>query len=228
MWLIQSFLRRKRRSVATLTLLLALLAMLLPGAALAAPAQAPTVAPSAHGSGSNCVDFHIVRRGQSLFGIARYYGVNPHELARANGIRNWNLIYVGQKLCIPGGYTPPPPPPPPPSTEPPKPDELVTRLATGTHPVEVGLRPEKTAQAFKDAIDRGYVHIKFTKTKGGTELGVRLDPKTSDWSQADFSQATGSVHVEGTLTLNYVKVRCLADINLSTLTGTGNLVILED
>ncbi|HNP27634.1 MAG: MbtH family NRPS accessory protein [Nitrospira sp.] len=122
----------------------------------------------------------------------------------------------------------PPPPPPPPSTEPPKPDELVTRLATGTHPVEVGLRPEKTAQAFKDAIDRGYVHIKFTKTKGGTELGVRLDPKTSDWSQADFSQATGSVHVEGTLTLNYVKVRCLADINLSTLTGTGNLVILED
>lgn len=122
----------------------------------------------------------------------------------------------------------PPPPPPPPSTEPPKLDELVTRLAKGDHAVEVGLRPEKTAEAFKAAIDRGYVHIKFTETKGGTELGVRLDPQASDWKQADFSQATGPVHVEGTLTLNYVKVRCVADINLKTLTGRGHLVILEE
>ena len=122
----------------------------------------------------------------------------------------------------------PPPPPPPPSTEPPKPDELVTRLATGDHPVEVGLRPEKTAEAFKAAIDRGYVHIKFTGTKGGTELGVRLDTKASDWSQADFTKATGPVHVEGTLTLNYVKVRCIADLELSTLTGTGHLQILSE
>ena len=122
----------------------------------------------------------------------------------------------------------PPPPPPPPSTEPPKLDELVTRLAKGDHAVEVGLRPEKTAEAFKAAIDRGYVHIKFTETKGGTELGVRLDTGASDWKQADFSQAKGSVHVEGTLTLNYVKVRCVADIKLETLTGTGHLVILEE
>lgn len=121
----------------------------------------------------------------------------------------------------------PPPPPPPPSTEPPKPDELVTRLAKGDHAVEVGLRPEKTAEAFKAAIDRGYVHIKFTETKGGTELGVRLDTQASDWSQADFTQATGPVHVEGTLTLNYVKVRCVADLQLNTLTGTGHLVIQE-
>jgi len=121
----------------------------------------------------------------------------------------------------------PPPPPPSPSTEPPKPDELVMRLATGDHPVEVGLQPEKTAEAFKAAIDRGYVYIKFTDTKGGTELGVRLDTQASDWSQADFSKATGSVHVEGTLTLNYVKVRVVADFQLNTLTGSGNLVIQE-
>ena len=94
--------------------------------------------------------------------------------------------------------------------------------------MEAGLRPEKTAEAFKAAIDRGYVHIKFTATKGGTELGVRLDADKSDWSQADFTQATGSVHVEGTLTLNYVKVRCIADLALSTLSGTGHLQILSD
>ncbi len=122
----------------------------------------------------------------------------------------------------------PPPPPPPPRTEPSKPDELVTRLATGTHPVEVGLRPEKSAKEFKAAIDRGYVHIKFTGTKGGTELGVRLDTETSDWSKANFSQATGSVHVEGTLTLNYVKVQCIADLELHTLAGTGYLVRLTE
>ncbi len=122
----------------------------------------------------------------------------------------------------------PPPPLPPPSTEPPPPDELVTRLASGSHPVEVGLRPERTAQLFKDAIDRGYVHIKFTETKGGTELGVRLDTAASDWSQADFTQATGPVHVEGTLTLNYVKVRCIADVTLETLAGTGHLQILSE
>ena len=48
-----------------------------------------------------------------------------------------------------------------------RPDELVTRLAAGDHPIEVGLRPDKTAEAFKAAIDRGYVHIKFTGPQGG-------------------------------------------------------------
>jgi Core binding factor beta subunit len=43
-----------------------------------------------------------------------------------------------------------------------------------------------------------------------------------------FDQATGVVHVEGTLILNYVKVRCVADINLETLNGTGHLVVLEE
>ncbi len=119
------------------------------------------------------------------------------------------------------------PPTPPLSTSPErsKPDDLVARLAKGVHPVEVGLHSEKTAQAFKSSIDRGYVHIKFTETKGGTELGVRLDTKASDWSQADFLLATGKVHIEGTLTLNYVKVRCIADLELKTLTGTGHLDI---
>ena len=119
------------------------------------------------------------------------------------------------------------PPSPPPSSEPHETDDLVTRLATGDHPVEVGLRPEKSAEAFKASIDRGYVYVKFPETKGDLELGVRLDTQASDWSQADFSKATGSVHVEGALTLNYVKVRVVADFQLNTLTGIGHLVIQE-
>ena len=58
-------------------------------------------------------------------------------------------------------------------------NELVQRLSEREHPIEASLRPEKTATALKESIDRGYVHIKFTNTKGGTDLGVRLDPAGS-------------------------------------------------
>jgi uncharacterized protein YbdZ (MbtH family) len=100
---------------------------------------------------------------------------------------------------------------------------LVERLCEGDHTVEVALRPERSAASFKAAIDREYVHIKFTQTRGGTELGVRLDQEASDFSAADFQNGTGTAHVEGNLTLDYVKVKCIADIDLSTLTGRGRL-----
>jgi hypothetical protein len=87
-------------------------------------------------------------------------------------------------------------------------------IALGDHPVVASLRPEKTVQALKERIDLGYVHIKFTETKGGTELGVRLDWETADLSRADFENQVGEVHLEGGLTLDYVKVRCIADIDL--------------
>jgi uncharacterized protein YbdZ (MbtH family) len=120
---------------------------------------------------------------------------------------------------------PPPPLPPDPNVRPGK--SLVQRLSEGDHAVEVGLRPEKTLKLFKEAIDRNYVHIKFTETKGGTELGFRLDRDASNFSSADFANQQGTVHVEGDLTLDYVKVRCLADIDLATLAGRGWLVQID-
>jgi len=118
----------------------------------------------------------------------------------------------------------PPPPPPPRDPNVPREKSLVDRLCEGEHPVEAGLRPEKVVKAFKDALDRNYVHIKFTATRGGTELGVSLDRDACDLSAADFDSETGSVHLEGALTLDYVKVRCVADIELATLEGKGHLV----
>jgi len=118
----------------------------------------------------------------------------------------------------------PPPPPKAKGARKPKEESLVNRLCKGDHPVEASLRPEKTAKALKDRIDLGYVHIKFTETRGGTELGVRLDRETLDLSQADFENQSGRVHLEGELTLDYVKVRCIADIDLKTLIGKGRLV----
>jgi core binding factor beta subunit len=106
-------------------------------------------------------------------------------------------------------------------------DELVARLSAGDYPVEVSLRPEKTVKALKECIDRGYVHIKFTETKGGTELGLKLDRQASDLSKADFDKETGNVYLVGNLSLNYVKVQCAADIDLKTLEGEGYLVPLD-
>jgi len=106
-------------------------------------------------------------------------------------------------------------------------NELVQRLSQGNHPVEASLRPEKTVAALKESIDRSYVHIKFTNTKGGTELGVKLDPEASNFNSADFERQAGKVHLVGDLTLNYVKVRCIADIDLETLAGSGHLEPIE-
>ena len=70
-------------------------------------------------------------------------------------------------------------------------DELVQRLATGDHPVTVG-GPRPTLEEFKTRIEEmGYVFIKFTGTRGGTDLGVRVDKDTTDLSKADFDNATG-------------------------------------
>lgn len=106
-------------------------------------------------------------------------------------------------------------------------DDLVDRLCAGDHRIEVSLRSEKTGQALKEAIDRGYVHIKFVDTKGGTELGVRLNSNLIDIGRADFANRAGTIHLVGGLTLNYVTVQCVADIDLHTMQGQGHLERVE-
>jgi hypothetical protein len=106
-------------------------------------------------------------------------------------------------------------------------NDLVERL-TKEQEVEASLRPEKKLDLFKAAVDRGYVHIKFTKTRGGTELGVRMDNAACDLSGADWQNGKGKVKITGGLILNYVRVKCHATIDLSTLNGTGRLEIIEE
>ena len=104
-------------------------------------------------------------------------------------------------------------------------DELVRRLSEGDHPVIT--RRADSVEELKQSIDRGYVLVTFTDTRGGTELGVRLDEALTDLGKADFEKGTGTVHLVGALILNYVKVRCVADVDLATLEGKGHLEILE-
>ena len=105
--------------------------------------------------------------------------------------------------------------------------ELVEKLCNGEHSVEVSLRPKQTVQALSERLDLGHVHIKFTETKGGTELGVPLDREHTDTSKADFERETGHVTISGKLTLDYVNVRCLAEIELPSLKGVGRLERLD-
>ncbi|MPQ96916.1 MbtH family NRPS accessory protein [Modestobacter sp. I12A-02628] len=104
---------------------------------------------------------------------------------------------------------------------------LVERLSAGDHPVEISLRPERTGPALRDAITAGYVFIRFTDTRGGTELGVQLEPGLCSLDGADFDASTGSIELAGDLVLDFVPVRCTARIDLATMEGQGRLAITD-
>lgn len=45
---------------------------------------------------------HIVAYGETLYSIARQYGISPQALASANGMTTSDWVYAGQRLTIPG------------------------------------------------------------------------------------------------------------------------------
>ena len=103
--------------------------------------------------------------------------------------------------------------------------DLVQYLANGSHPVVVG-GPEPSLDDLKERLNTMlYAFVKFTDTQGGTDLGVAVDPESTDLSGANFESATGTVHIEGTLTLDFVHVRCVAEIDLATMAGSGHLIM---
>ena len=46
--------------------------------------------------------YHTVQRGQTVWGIAREYGVDMNVLARANKLTDASMLQIGQRLYIPG------------------------------------------------------------------------------------------------------------------------------
>jgi hypothetical protein len=106
-------------------------------------------------------------------------------------------------------------------------NDLTQRLSTD-QPVVMGGAEPSVEELRKRVEELEYVLIKFTQTRGGTELGFPTDPETTDVSGADFGEGTGTVHVEGALILNDDPVRCVADLDLATLTGTGRLMSVPE
>lgn len=72
-------------------LLMAILAGLLPGPALAASPAAVTT----------CNTKYTVKSGDTLSGIAQQYKINWLDLAAANDLKSPYTIYIGQILCVP-------------------------------------------------------------------------------------------------------------------------------
>lgn len=65
------------------------------------PTAAPTSTPVPTAIPGAILGYHTVRPGETLYCIARAYGVDPQAIAVRNGIVNPNLIYAGKVLAIP-------------------------------------------------------------------------------------------------------------------------------
>ncbi|MFN2138685.1 MAG: DUF6851 domain-containing protein, partial [Candidatus Promineifilaceae bacterium] len=49
---------------------------------------------------NRCAESHLVQRGDTLYSLARRYGVDVRQLAALNNLRNPNYIIAGTRLCI--------------------------------------------------------------------------------------------------------------------------------
>lgn len=90
-------------------ILAVMLAVVLLQVAVAADSQAQGYGGEGYGGGGWGGGFYYtVHYGDTLFAICRKFGVDPYEIARANGLPNPNHIYAGQVLYIPAssGYCP--------------------------------------------------------------------------------------------------------------------------
>ena len=87
-----------RRAFSVLVIVLVLLLCTVP-AADAKPSEWSTIC------------YHRVRPGETIYCIARAYGVDPWAITAHNGIVNPNVIHAGQVLAIPNAYAWVPPGP---------------------------------------------------------------------------------------------------------------------
>lgn len=106
-------------------------------------------------------------------------------------------------------------------------NELVKRLSEGKHEIVIGHRDE-SYEEIKERIEDGYIHIKFTQTRGGTELGINVDLNSTNVKDLDFTKGQGLLHIEGSTNLNYNAVRLIADIDLTSRKGEGFLQVVSE
>ncbi len=105
-------------------------------------------------------------------------------------------------------------------------DDLVERLLK-RQPIAFESRTDTLNEVKERLMEMKFVFITFTETKGGTELGIDVDMDLTDIKNADFDEGTGVISVIGTCMLNYQKVRCVSEVDLSTKKGTGFLELLD-
>lgn len=95
----RAFARRLRISRTKLTL--TLLSVLLLSASIGIYSLQNSLLAAGHTTANSC-GWYTIESGDTLSNIAWHYHITTSLLAHANTIGNTNLIFVGQRLCIPG------------------------------------------------------------------------------------------------------------------------------
>lgn len=109
------------------------------------------------------------------------------------------------------------------------PNDLVKRLMEKQAVTVIRYRDRESGKPNKDllinAAENGYVLVKFTGTKGGTELGANT--KNTD-SRCHYKVEGDSIAIVGRLKLDYTPLLLTANINLVTFEGTASVAVTED
>ena len=106
-------------------------------------------------------------------------------------------------------------------------ESLPVRLSKKLEPIELILRPEKSKERLVKQIKTGCVHVRFTGTRGGTDLPITIEPAAAERLINQIADGAERLQLQGELILDYVPARCTADVDLASFTGTGKLDILS-
>ncbi len=104
--------------------------------------------------------------------------------------------------------------------------DLVKKLLV-KQPIEFESRTDTLEELKERLLEMKFVFVTFTQTKGKTELGIDVDLDLTETKNADLDKGAGNIKVVGTCELDYQKVRCVADVDLSTKKGSGYLALLS-
>ena len=166
--------------------------LLVPGRASSAPQPSAKPATPARPSAEDTV--HVVRAGETMSGIAQRYRVSLTKLLAANKLTNAGLIYVGQKIVVPGVASAPKPTTPTPSQSPPSGYEYPSKRAQA-----VAESKAKLAAIDVPSRTRTSALIRETATRHGVDpkLALAIGWLESGWYQraVSYTDAVGVMQI---------------------------------
>lgn len=118
---------------------------------------------------------YVVKRGDCLSAIAERFNTTVGAIAKANGIKNVNLIRTGAKLTIPDGF-----------------DQQSAPAASTTRKLREGLRGADVEQLQKDLVKLGYM-TKAAMSTGPGIFGERTRAAVERLQQAMGLEVDGVV-----------------------------------
>ena len=170
--------------------------LLVPGRASTTPQPAKPRTPTKPAPGTSPTrpsagdTLHVVRAGETMSGIAQRYGVSLTKLLAANKLRNAALIFVGQRIIVPGTASSATPSTPSPAPTPPSGYEYPSKTAKA-------VAASKAKLAARDVPNRTdtVAMIRATATRQGVDpkLALAIGWLESGWYQraVSYTDAVG-------------------------------------